>query len=164
MQTQCTQRTFEFEALGRREVVARFDGGPITSDAGGLLLRKVQRQTGIIRQLAEWGQLAALAGRRFPGRYRFHHVALHCSSGVRESGVYDSSQDGRPGRVCDRGRDWLDGALKTNTRRLGEPAGSSVDMTPMLATDCMPARITLTRSLRRSIGRCEHPAGCRVGG
>ena len=52
MQTQCTQRTFEFEALGRREVVARFDGGPITSDAGGLLLRQVEEHTGIIRRLA----------------------------------------------------------------------------------------------------------------
>ena len=36
MQTQCIQKTFEFQALGRREVVARFDGGPITADAGGL--------------------------------------------------------------------------------------------------------------------------------
>jgi hypothetical protein len=52
MRTQCTQRTFGFEALGRREVVARFDGGPITSDAGGLLLREVEHLTGIIRQLA----------------------------------------------------------------------------------------------------------------
>ena len=51
MQTQCTQQTFEFEALGRREVVARFDGGPITSDAGGLFLRQVEDRTGIIRQL-----------------------------------------------------------------------------------------------------------------
>jgi len=53
MQTQCNQRTFGFEALGRREVVARFDGGPITSDAGGLLLREVEQRTGILRQLAE---------------------------------------------------------------------------------------------------------------
>jgi hypothetical protein len=52
MQTQCSQRTFAFEALGRREVVARFDGGPITSDAGGLLLREVEQRTGIVRQLA----------------------------------------------------------------------------------------------------------------
>jgi hypothetical protein len=52
MQTQCTQQTFEFQGLGRREVVARFDGGPITSDAGGLLLREVEQHTGIIRQLA----------------------------------------------------------------------------------------------------------------
>ncbi len=48
MQTQCTQQTFEFQALGRREVVARFDGGPITSDAGGLLLGEVEQHTGII--------------------------------------------------------------------------------------------------------------------
>ena len=53
MQTQCTQQTFEFQALGRREVVARFDGGPITSDAGGLLLREVEQHTGLIRQLAQ---------------------------------------------------------------------------------------------------------------
>ncbi len=50
MQTQCTQQTFEFQALGRREVVARFDGGPITSDAGGLLLREVEQHTGIMQQ------------------------------------------------------------------------------------------------------------------
>ena len=52
MQTQCIQQTFEFQDLGRREVVARFDGGPITSDAGGLLLREVEEHTAIIRRLA----------------------------------------------------------------------------------------------------------------
>jgi len=52
MQTQCSQQTFQFQGLGRREVLARFDGGPITSDAGGLLLREVEQHTGIIGQLA----------------------------------------------------------------------------------------------------------------
>ena len=33
--------TLEFEPLGTRQVVARLDGGTITSDAGGLLLREV---------------------------------------------------------------------------------------------------------------------------
>jgi hypothetical protein len=33
-------------------VVARFDGGAISSDGGGLLLRAVERSTGIIRQFA----------------------------------------------------------------------------------------------------------------
>jgi len=32
--------------------VARFDGGSITSDGGGLLLREVERGTGIVRQFA----------------------------------------------------------------------------------------------------------------
>jgi hypothetical protein len=40
------------EALGRREVVARFDGGPITSDAGGLLLGEVEQRIGMIGDLA----------------------------------------------------------------------------------------------------------------
>jgi len=52
MQTECNQGTFEFQGLGRRKVVARFDAGPISSDAGGLLLREVEEQTGIIRQLS----------------------------------------------------------------------------------------------------------------
>jgi hypothetical protein len=38
--------------LGSREVLASFDGGDITSDGGGLLLRQVEQATGIIRQLA----------------------------------------------------------------------------------------------------------------
>lgn len=40
--------SFVFGVLGRREVVARFDGGAITSDAGGLLLREVEARSGII--------------------------------------------------------------------------------------------------------------------
>ena len=52
MATECNQQSFGFHALGRREVVARFDGGRITSDGGGLLLREAERITGIIDQFA----------------------------------------------------------------------------------------------------------------
>jgi hypothetical protein len=52
MMTQCNQESFAFHALGRREVVARFDGGKISSDAGGLLLREAERITGVVRQFA----------------------------------------------------------------------------------------------------------------
>jgi hypothetical protein len=41
-----------FQPLGRREVLGAFDGGTITSDAGGLLLREVEQRTGMIRQFA----------------------------------------------------------------------------------------------------------------
>ncbi len=50
--TECTQSSFEFHPLFSREVVARFDGGQITSDAGGLLLREVARRTGIVTRFA----------------------------------------------------------------------------------------------------------------
>jgi hypothetical protein len=52
MNTQCTPTQLEFHALGRREVIGRFDGGSITSDAGGLLLRETEKRTGIISGFA----------------------------------------------------------------------------------------------------------------
>jgi hypothetical protein len=52
MSTECTQERFDFHSLIRRDVVARFDGGEITSDAGALLLREVERRTGILRQFS----------------------------------------------------------------------------------------------------------------
>ena len=44
--TECNQKSFGFHQLGRRDVVAGFDGGDITSDAGGLLLREVAESDG----------------------------------------------------------------------------------------------------------------------
>ena len=52
MQTHCNQESFEFHPLAKREVQGRFDGGAITSDAGGLLLREVEKRTGIVAQFA----------------------------------------------------------------------------------------------------------------
>jgi hypothetical protein len=53
MQTECTPSLFEFEAIGRRAVVAQFDGGTITSNAGALLLRQVDRGLGLMRRFAQ---------------------------------------------------------------------------------------------------------------
>jgi hypothetical protein len=50
--TECTQTSFGFASHPSREVVARFDGGTITTEAGGLLLHKVEQKTGILRQFA----------------------------------------------------------------------------------------------------------------
>jgi hypothetical protein len=41
-----------FHQLGRREVVGRFDGGQISSDAGGLLLREVEKRFGILKRFS----------------------------------------------------------------------------------------------------------------
>ena len=58
MRTECKQARFEFHGLFQRKVKARFDGGKITSDAGVLLLREVERGTGLIAGLAECFRLA----------------------------------------------------------------------------------------------------------
>ncbi len=52
MDTQCTPTQLEFHAIGNREVVGKFDGGNITSDAGGLLLRETEKRTGILSGFA----------------------------------------------------------------------------------------------------------------
>ena len=52
MKTQCNEQLFAFQAQNRREVVAKFDGGTISTDGGALLLREAERLTGIIAGFA----------------------------------------------------------------------------------------------------------------
>jgi hypothetical protein len=52
MPTECTQNSFAFHWENQREVVARFDGGVITSDGGSVLLGEVEKRSGIARQFA----------------------------------------------------------------------------------------------------------------
>src|SRR3954471_8291639 len=52
METQCNAAYLDFPMLGRRDVLADFDGGDISSDGGALLLRQTEALTGIIRQFA----------------------------------------------------------------------------------------------------------------
>ena len=51
--TECTQSEFEFQAHFSRRVVAGFDGGAMTSDGGGLLLRETDRRLNLLPRLAE---------------------------------------------------------------------------------------------------------------
>ena len=50
--TECNQSSFGFEGPGRREIVARFDGGTISSDGGALLLRQTDKRLNLIGRLA----------------------------------------------------------------------------------------------------------------
>jgi hypothetical protein len=51
--TECNQSSFGFEAWGRREIVARFDGGTISSDGGAFLLRQTDKRLNLLSRLAE---------------------------------------------------------------------------------------------------------------
>jgi len=52
MPTECSRDLFGYEVVEGREVVAAFDGGQVTSDAGGLLLGAANRAIGLVRRLA----------------------------------------------------------------------------------------------------------------
>jgi Transposase DDE domain group 1 len=70
MITECNQESLAFHPLNQRQVVGRFDGGTITSDAGGLLLREVEKRTGIME--------------RFAGCFQDHRAAGQVEHTVRE--------------------------------------------------------------------------------
>lgn len=41
--TECNRKSLSFSGLGRQNIIGGFDGGRLTSDTGGLLLREVDR-------------------------------------------------------------------------------------------------------------------------
>jgi hypothetical protein len=69
MPTECTPELFEFALVEGRIVVAGFDGGAITSDAGALLLAATDRSIGLVDRFAE-----CFIDRRNP-KYIEHRVA-----------------------------------------------------------------------------------------
>ncbi len=52
MPTYCSSKTLDFGACSGRRIVAAFDGGALTSDAGALLLREADRAIGLSRRVA----------------------------------------------------------------------------------------------------------------
>ena len=78
MQTQCISNQFGFEGFDGRRVVAAFDGGAMTSDAGTLLLRHTDKAIGLFERVASCfldhrnqdlvvHSLPAMAGQRIAG-------------------------------------------------------------------------------------------------
>ena len=52
MPTECSAESFDFGTVEARAVVASFDGGAVTSDAGALLLGAADRAIDLMRRLA----------------------------------------------------------------------------------------------------------------
>jgi len=50
--TECNRSELVFSSLSRKRILADFNGGRLTSDAGALLLREADRRTGLIEALA----------------------------------------------------------------------------------------------------------------
>jgi hypothetical protein len=51
--TECTELRFAFATKGRREIVAEFNGGAISSDGGALLLREVDRKLKLLERFSQ---------------------------------------------------------------------------------------------------------------
>jgi len=85
MKTRCNQKTFDFQTQNSRKIVAHFNGGNITSDAGGLLLRQAERVTGIISQFADRTSAATMRANQL--RLWFSSVAYTLLNALRRLGL-----------------------------------------------------------------------------
>src|SRR3712207_4654109 len=76
MPTECSPTLFEFAPVENRRVVAGFDGGAITSNAGALLLGAADQAIGLVRRFA-----ACFRDARAPERVE-HEVAARVGQRV----------------------------------------------------------------------------------
>jgi hypothetical protein len=53
VKTECNPKPLEFDSVGRRKLVAAFDGEHISSDGGLVLLHRVDQRFGLMRKFAE---------------------------------------------------------------------------------------------------------------
>ena len=51
--TECSELRFAFATEGRREIVAEFNGGAISSDGGALLLRETDRKLKLLERFSQ---------------------------------------------------------------------------------------------------------------
>lgn len=77
-----------FTPLGRRLVTGRFDGGRISPDAGGVLLREVDKRTGVTARVS-----ARLVDHRNPASIE-HSVQEPVSQRIH--GIAPGHEDQRP--------------------------------------------------------------------
>ncbi|HYI01833.1 transposase [Hyalangium sp.] len=52
MKTECNPKQIEFDGVGRRKLVAAFDGEHISSDGGLALLHRTDQRFGLMRKFA----------------------------------------------------------------------------------------------------------------
>ncbi len=88
--TECTSKSMSFSSAGRREVVADFLGGRLTSDAGVLLLREIDQKIGLLDALN-----AAIPDPRDP-RMTVHRQRTMLTQGKAAKGTPTRQQRGHP--------------------------------------------------------------------
>ena len=86
MNAQCIPEQLEFHALGGRSVTGRFDGGHISSDGGGLLLRESDLRIGLTARLSscfvDYRNAGSVEHSRADAGCAAH---LRCSVGLRKT-------------------------------------------------------------------------------
>ena len=179
MPTECSADLFGFAPVEGREVVAAFDGGAITSDAGALLLGAADRAIKLTERLA-----ACFHDVRRQELIEHEVVTLVGAAGVWDRARLRGSQ--RPRRIAPRSRDGgFGGQVGSKTRRLrtgrrqvdaepagAEPVGGDALSQDQPQSDChqaadgrpVPGRASACAERDRSRSGCDRRSGARGAG
>ena len=128
MRPQCNVGELRIEGPGRREVVARFDGGRMSSDGGAVLLREADRIVGVTAKLA-----SCFTDFRDPARVEHDLEALVAQRvyalalGYEDLNDHDVLRDDSVLALA-LGREDLTGAMRSRSRDLGHPLAGSTTL------------------------------------
>jgi hypothetical protein len=86
LRTQCNQGSLEFHPLGERQVCGQFDGGTVTTDAGGLPLREVEKLPGSSRGLGLASPTTGTGSESSTGCRSWWHRGCTPQGGTRQRG------------------------------------------------------------------------------
>ena len=97
MKAGCAAQKLQFEAHGKRDVVADFDGGRMTSDGGGLLLREANCCLGDL--MARLGQCVSDFRQQGPVEHTATDLTASGSARAHRAG---QQAEARPGGIAER--------------------------------------------------------------
>ena len=135
MRPQCTVGELRIEGPGRRQVVARFDGGRMSSDGGAVLLREADRIVGVTAKLA-----SCFTDFRDPARVEHDLEALVAqrvyalAPGYEDLNDHDVLRDDSVLALA-LGKEDITGATRSRSRDLGHPLAGSTTLNRLESGD-----------------------------
>ena len=130
MRPQCNVGELRIEGPGLRQVVARFDGGRMSSDGGAVLLREVDRIVGLTAKLA-----SCFTDFRDPARVEHDLEALVAQRVYALAPGYEDLNDHDVLRddsllalALALGKEDITGAMRSRSRDLGHPLAGSTTL------------------------------------
>ena len=135
MRPQCNVGELRIEGPGRRKVVARFDGGRMSSDGSAVLLREADRIVGVTAKLA-----SCFTDFRDPARVEHDLEALVAqrvyalAPGYEDLNDHDVLRDDSVLALA-LGKEDITGAMRSRSRDLGHPLAGSTTLNRLEPSD-----------------------------
>ena len=165
MQMECSAASGAFQAVSGRKVVAEFDGGPVTSDAGALLPRQADAAVGPVdrlrlasRIIATVALLSTMSGRSWGGVFGIAPGPGYEAPVDHDALRHDPIMAVSAGKLRSKRSDCAPVAGKSTLNRL-EPGGASPAEYRKIVHDCSAIEGLFVDAVRGG-ARGDSGSGC----